>query len=192
MKIEVNDISKTYDGKDVLIDFNAVFEDGSKTVLTGRSGIGKTTLLHILAGLVRPDNGTVVLSGVTMNCGVVFQEDRLLENLTAERNISLIRPAPEVAQIRADLKELIPDIDMNAPVSTFSGGMKRRVAIVRACLSDSDILIMDEPFTGLDDNARRDVLRYIEERRGGRTLIIASHITDGLEDYNRIEIPETE
>ena len=192
MKIEVNDISKTYDGKDVLIDFNAVFEDGSKTVLTGRSGIGKTTLLHILAGLVRPDSGTVVLSGVTMNCGVVFQEDRLLENLTAERNISLIRPAPEVAQIRADLKELIPDIDMNAPVSTFSGGMKRRVAIVRACLSDSDILIMDEPFTGLDDNARRDVLRYIEERRGGRTLIIASHITDGLEDYNRIEIPETE
>ena len=192
MKIEVNDISKTYDGKDVLIDFNAVFEDGSKTVLTGRSGIGKTTLLHILMGLVTPDSGTVVLSGVTMNCGVVFQEDRLLENLTAERNISLIRPAPEVAQIRADLKELIPDIDMNAPVSTFSGGMKRRVAIVRACLSDSDILIMDEPFTGLDDNARRDVLRYIEERRGGRTLIIASHITDGLEDYNRIEIPETE
>ena len=192
MKIEVNDISKTYDGKDVLIDFNAVFEDGSKTVLTGRSGIGKTTLLHILAGLVRPDKGTLVLSSVSMNCGVVFQEDRLLENLTAERNISLIRPAPEVAQIRADLKELIPDIDMNAPVSTFSGGMKRRVAIVRACLSDSDILIMDEPFTGLDDNARRDVLRYIEERRGGRTLIIASHITDGLEDYNRIEIPETE
>lgn len=192
MKIEVNDISKTYDGKDVLIDFNAVFEDGSKTVLTGRSGIGKTTLLHILMGLVTPDSGTVVLSGVTMNCGVVFQEDRLLEDLTAERNISLIRPAPEVAQIRADLKELIPDIDMNAPVSTFSGGMKRRVAIVRACLSDSDILIMDEPFTGLDDNARRDVLRYIEERRGGRTLIIASHITDGLEDYNRIEIPETE
>lgn len=192
MKIEVNDISKTYDGKDVLIDFNAVFEDGSKTVLTGRSGIGKTTLLHILAGLVRPDNGTLVLSSVSMNCGVVFQEDRLLEHLTAERNISLIRPAPEVAQIRADLKELIPDIDMNAPVSTFSGGMKRRVAIVRACLSDSDILIMDEPFTGLDDNARRDVLRYIEERRGGRTLIIASHITDGLEDYNRIEIPETE
>ncbi len=192
MKIEVNDISKTYDGKQVLTNFNAVFEDGSKTVLTGRSGIGKTTLLHILMGLVTPDSGTVVLSGVTMNCGVVFQEDRLLENLTAERNISLIRPAPEVAQIRADLKELIPDIDMNAPVSTFSGGMKRRVAIVRACLSDSDILIMDEPFTGLDDNARRDVLRYIEERRGGRTLIIASHITDGLEDYNRIEIPETE
>lgn len=192
MKIEVNDISKTYDGKQVLTNFNTVFEDGSKTVLTGRSGIGKTTLLHILAGLVRPDNGTLVLSSVSMNCGVVFQEDRLLEHLTAERNISLIRPAPEVAQIRADLKELIPDIDMNAPVSTFSGGMKRRVAIVRACLSDSDILIMDEPFTGLDDNARRDVLRYIEERRGGRTLIIASHITDGLEDYNRIEIPETE
>ena len=192
MKIEVNDISKTYDGKQVLTNFNTVFEDGSKTVLTGRSGIGKTTLLHILAGLVRPDNGTLVLSSVSMNCGVVFQEDRLLEHLTAERYISLIRPAPEVAQIRADLKELIPDIDMNAPVSTFSGGMKRRVAIVRACLSDSDILIMDEPFTGLDDNARRDVLRYIEERRGGRTLIIASHITDGLEDYNRIEIPETE
>ena len=192
MKIEVNDISKTYDGKQVLTNFNTVFEDGSKTVLTGRSGIGKTTLLHILAGLVRPDNGTLVLSSVSMNCGVVFQEDRLLEHLTAERNISLIRPAPEVAQIRADLKELIPDIDMNAPVSTLSGGMKRRVAIVRACLSDSDILIMDEPFTGLDDNARRDVLRYIEERRGGRTLIIASHITDGLEDYNRIEIPETE
>ena len=192
MKIEVSALSKSYDGKDVLKDFNAVFEDGSKTLLTGRSGIGKTTLLHILMDLAEPDSGNVVISAKEMSFGAVFQEDRLLEYLTAEQNIELIRPAPSGEDITSDLKRLIPDIDPAAPVSSFSGGMKRRVAIVRACLSDSDILIMDEPFTGLDDNARRDVLRYIEERRGGRTLIIASHITDGLEDYNRIEIPETE
>jgi NitT/TauT family transport system ATP-binding protein len=192
MKIEVSALSKSYDGKDVLKDFNAVFEDGSKTLLTGRSGIGKTTLLHILMDLAEPDSGNVVISDKQMSFGAVFQEDRLLEYLTAEQNIELIRPAPSGEDITSDLKRLIPDIDPAAPVSSLSGGMKRRVAVIRACLSKSDVLVMDEPFTGLDDASRAEVIRYIEDRRDGRTLIIASHTTDGMDGYRRIEIPEIE
>lgn len=192
MKIDVTNLSKAFDGKQVLNDFSAVFEDGSVTLLTGRSGIGKTTLLRIIMGLCSADTGTVTPSSGSMNFGAVFQEDRLLEQFTAEQNLSVINPAPDAARILEDLKALIPDADLTAPVSSFSGGMKRRVAVIRACLSKSDVLIMDEPFTGMDDKTREETLGYIMDRRDGRTLIIASHITDGMEGYCRVEVPEIE
>ena len=190
IEIELKDICKNYDGRPVLSSMTAVFDPGSCTLLTGRSGIGKTTLLNMIIGLVRPDSGSIRISPNPTGFGVVFQEDRLLESFTAAHNIAIIKPSPAFDIIEKDLKRLIPDLNPKASVAELSGGMRRRVAIARAVLSRSDVLIMDEPFTGLDAKAREAAIAYIMEKRNGRTLIIASHDLSGLEGFEILEVPE--
>ena len=79
------------------------------------------------------------------------------------------------AQIKEELERLLPKECLTRPVSTLSGGMKRRVAILRALLTPSDILLMDEPFTGLDEEIKQRVIEYIKEKQEGRLLVLTTH-----------------
>lgn len=141
----------------------------------GPSGSGKTTLLSILAGLVKPDTGTI--SGVEKGrIAMVFQEDRLIEGQDAFSNLMLVlKGRPDKEEMRREYARVgLVDYE-GKKVSEFSGGMKRRVAIVRAACADAGLVLMDEPFTGLDEAAKRQAIRYVKEKTAGRTVIMVTH-----------------
>ena len=122
-----------------------------------------------------------------LHAGCVFQEDRLAEDSSAVRNLTAAVSCSE-AEIRAALGELLPPDALDKPVRELSGGMKRRVCLARACLSSAGILILDEPFTGLDPETRKQAIRFLQEKRRGRTLILAVHSLEGLEFCREIPL----
>ena len=174
MSIELHDLSKSFGGKAVLSRLNLRFEAGKITCICGPSGCGKTTLLNILLGLLPPDSGSI--SGLPSACSAVFQEDRLVESLSVLSNIRMaLRRGYPIPEILRALEEVGLGESAAQPVRALSGGMKRRTAIVRAMLCDSPLLIMDEPFRGLDADTRLQVIRFVLNRRAGRTAVIVTH-----------------
>lgn len=184
MTIEVKDVSKSFNGKKVLDNFNLNIEEEHSYIITGASGCGKTTLLRLVLGLDKPDEGTVKLLGdykyPYINAGVVFQEDRLCEDFDAVTNVTMVSRKIYKENAIRELKCLLPEEALYKPVRELSGGQKRRVAIVRACAIPSDVLIMDEPFTGLDETARQTAIDYIRDKQGSGPLVITSHDVTGL------------
>lgn len=172
--IRIENVCKAYGGKQVIDGFSYTIEPGGRYCLTAPSGAGKTTLLKLLNRIEQPDSG--IIEGVPKRIGMVFQEDRLCEGWDALANIMLTAKATaDKQEIFDEACRILPKDCLDKPVSGFSGGMKRRCAILRAMLSASDIIIMDEPFNGLDAENRRRTASYILEKLGGRTLIITSH-----------------
>ena len=170
----LTDISKAFGEKSVIKHFSHRFESGRVTVISGQSGCGKTTLLNLIAGLTSPDSGS--MEGVPDTVSYVFQEDRLCEDFTALANIRLVcgkRLSKEA--ILTCLGELgITDGDKR-PVKEYSGGMKRRVAIARALCHNADCVLLDEPFKGLDDTLKKDVIACVLRRTAGKTVICVTH-----------------
>ena len=143
MKIIVSNVSKSFGEKAVLRDVSFTVPEGGTLVLTGDSGSGKTTLLRILIGLERADAGEIRFEErAPESFGVVFQEDRLVETASAMENVRMIHKKsgrPSDDEIRAALLELLPEESLKLPVLQFSGGMKRRLAVVRAMLSHGEV-----------------------------------------------------
>ncbi len=174
--LSLSDISKSYDGRQVLSGISLELRNGDVLLLRGASGCGKTTLLRILLGVTGTDDGhREVGSGVTM--AAVFQEDRLCEAFSAWKNIALTGNAPEQESVCRALKELGIREPVRKPVREFSGGMKRRVAWLRALLAPWDVLVLDEPFTGLDPERTRQMLAQLKERSGQGAIVIVTHNT---------------
>ena len=174
MTIDIRNLSKSYNGIPVFQNVDLQLEEGGIYCLLAPSGAGKTTLFRILMGLEKPDQGQI--AGVpTGPVAAVFQEDRLCMALTAEKNIQLVRPVITEATLEDELKKLLPRDSLEKPVSEFSGGMRRRVALMRALLSYGQLLLMDEPFTVLDEETREAAMEYVLAQRRGRTLIFTTH-----------------
>lgn len=176
MEIAVENLSKQYHGIPVLSGFSAAFPDGETTCIMGPSGCGKTTLLRILMGLESADGGRVKgLSGRKISA--VFQEDRLCENLSAVSNIRIVCPkAVKRKTIEAALRSVgLEEASLYQPAGELSGGMKRRVAIVRGVLAPSEVVLMDEPFRGLDKDTRARTAAFVKETLCGKTLILVTH-----------------
>ena len=186
MAIEIKNLTKTYDGQIVLNDYSTSFEDGSFTCIMGKSGVGKTTLLNILMGLEAAESGEISgLSGRKISA--VFQENRLCDNLTALLNIKMIiEDSSRIsdAEIIKFLNRIGLGNELKKPVSEFSGGMKRRVAILRALLADFDLLIMDEPLKGLDDETKQQVIDLIKELTKEKTVIMTTHDDSEADAFN--------
>lgn len=173
MRIELSDISKRFEQKQVLSQVSMTLEEGGIYLLMGTSGIGKTTLLRILLGLEQPDSGTV---RAPARISAVFQENRLLGYADAVKNIRIAAGRSGLLyQPEEVLSGLLEQESWYQPVETLSGGMQRRAAIARALAVSSELLVMDEPFAGLDEETRRQTIRRILELRGGRTLLAVSH-----------------
>ncbi len=189
MTIEVKDISKAFGNKQVLEDFNLNIESEHSYIITGPSGCGKTTLLRLILGLEEPDKGNVQLLGdykyPYINSGCVFQEDRLCEDFDAVTNVCMVSRKVFRETVIEELVRLLPKEEIFKPVRELSGGQRRRVSIVRACAIPSDILIMDEPFAGLDADSRKVAIEYIREKQGTGPLVITTHDTSGL-DFGRV------
>lgn len=187
MTLELQNISKSFDGLPVLRNLNLSFHQGQCYCLMSPSGSGKTTLLRILMGLEQPDQGMVLAGGKpqdmnSLTVSAVFQEDRLCESFSPIENVSMCAGRSiKTPRIKWELARLLPEECLNRPVSTLSGGMKRRVAVIRALLTPSRILLMDEPFTGMDDELKRNVISYIREKQDGRLLILSTHQEEDVE-----------
>ena len=172
--IELKGIDKAYGDKQVLEHVNLTLPQGEITALMGASGRGKTTLLRILMGLESADRGEV--TGMeTVRISAVFQEDRLLNRLTAEGNLLFVAETEEQKrEIPALLQELGLGNETEAVVN-FSGGMKRRLAIARALLAEYDLLVLDEPFRGLDEETKANVMDVVRRRSEGKTVLLVTH-----------------
>lgn len=178
--IKLENISFSYADKPVLADFSALFEAGSRTAVMGRSGVGKTTLVSIICGLLTPDIGSV--SGVPQNgVAMLFQENRLIPSLSCAQNISLVASHLSPTEINSLLVELgLEDVADLLP-EELSGGMARRVALARALAFESELVVLDEPFKGLDETTVEMVAGVISRRTQNRTLIMITHSSENAE-----------
>jgi len=174
MDIVISGLSKKYGEKTVLENFNAVIPEKKITFIMGPSGCGKTTLINILMGLVEKDGGTI--TGVPLLKSAVFQEDRLCENFNAVSNVRLVcENKVKNKEIISHLERIGLENNISKPVTELSGGMRRRVAVVRAVLAKSDIIFMDEPFKGLDDKTKEGTMQYVADNTKNKTVIIVTH-----------------
>ncbi len=181
--IVLSGVSKTYEGKPVLQDVSLRFEEGKVTAIMGPSGQGKTTLLKILLGL-EDCEGTV--SGMEgRRPAVVFQESRLLPWLSLKQNLELVcGPGKdrEIAEALA-LMELTDAADKKP--SELSGGMQRRAALARAIAYGGDILVLDEPFTGLDEALKERIAGKLaaQWRAEKKTVLFVTHDSAEAKKY---------
>ena len=179
--IKLENICKSYDEKTVLDNIMAEFPDDSITCIMGESGAGKTTLVRIIAGLENADRGTVSGAGVV---SFDFQEDRIINYISAADNIMLVLDKNDFGGhdkktmrkiINENLAEVLKDYPSDKSTGTYSGGMKRRVCLVRAMMKKSDTVILDEPFSGMDEETKILAAEYIKKHRDGRICIVVTH-----------------
>lgn len=174
MAMEIINVSKSYAGRQVLDHFSAVFPAHETTVIMGPSGCGKTTLLRLLLGLERPDDGRI--SGLPDKISAVFQEERLCSPFSALANVRLVTGKSVSRQtIEQHLAEIGLSGSIRQPVRTLSGGQQRRVSIVRAVLAESNLILLDEPFKGLDVDTKDRVMTYVKTMAQGKTLVLVTH-----------------
>ena len=179
--LELTHISKSYHGRTVLQDVTASYERGQTYYFHSPSGSGKTTLFRLIAGLEEPDGrecGSIkaAKSGIDRHgsrISMVFQEDRLCEEYSALVNVDMVTGDREKS--REHLNQLLAEEDLHKPCRELSGGMKRRVAIARAMAAGGDVILLDEPFGGLDTESRLRTERYIRRQGAGSALLVATH-----------------
>jgi polar amino acid transport system ATP-binding protein len=195
MKLELHQVSKHFGPRTVLQNLQLVLSDWQALTLIGPSGGGKSTLLRLLAGLLRPDTGKILLDGVALpenepdlrkyrsQLSVVFQDHNLFPHLTALANITLPllhvqRLEPAEAQARAD--ELLARFQLSTHAHLYphqlSGGQRQRIAIARALALRPKLLLLDEPTSALDPEMTAEVLSLIEQLRAeGTPLVLVTH-----------------
>jgi len=179
MDVCVVDLNKSFGDKIVLSNTNMAFADGKRTVIMGESGCGKTTLLRILMGIEECDSGEI--TGVPEFISVVFQENRLFEEFSAVSNISFAAEKGVTGDVILNhLDEVGLRESAYQSTGKMSGGMQRRVAIVRAMLAKKELLLLDEPLKGLDDLNRERTAEYIKQHSEGITSIIVTHDADDV------------
>ena len=194
--IVLSGVTKSYDEQKVLDNINFVFPAGKISAIMAPSGEGKTTLLRIIAGLETADAGNTsfeklfnigegegaLIKEKAPKVAVTFQEDRLLEYMTAEENIRIVNEGLSVGAVRTAMAAvgLGDEIDIKKPVSEYSGGMKRRVSLLRALLAadSGEVILLDEPFKGLDDETKTKTVEFIKEMTQGMTVILVTHDKD--------------
>lgn len=175
MDITVKKLEKSYGEQKVFEDFSYTFREGKTTCIMGKSGCGKTTLFRLLLGLEEPEGGQI--TGVPHGkLAAVFQENRLCENLSAVSNLRLTCKRKLTEE---ELRQAFAQVGLEGvwqkPVRNLSGGMKRRVAILRALFAEAECILMDEPLKGLDTETKEKTAAYIKAQAKGKTLLVITH-----------------
>lgn len=202
--IEVRNIAKHFGRFSALRNLNLTVSDGEFVSLFGRNGAGKTTLLRIMAGLSSPSSGELNIQPqrskssrfIRGNIGYLSHNTSLYMDLTALENLSFYARLMDVSADESDLKQRMQQVGLagreREPVRNFSRGMQQRLAIARAFLHDPDILLLDEPFTGLDPSGTDFFKNFLAEiHAAGKTCIMTIHDTRlGYEIADRLVVIE--
>ncbi len=183
--ISIRHLNKSFEKQILFKDFNLSFEDQKITGILGPSGIGKTTLINLIAGLVNPDSGSI--EGIDkQDISYIFQEPRLIPWLTVKENLSFtLKHIYQDEKIRNEIiLENLDSVDLvesqDKLPDQLSGGMRQRVAIARAFAYPSHIMIMDEPFKGLDPKMKQSIITTFLDlwTKSQRTVIFVTHDVD--------------
>lgn len=183
MNIELKNINFAYNENKILENFSLAINEGECVCLVGRSGCGKTTVARLVLGLEDAFEGTV---SAPEKISCVFQEDRLLPHLNLYKNVLLALPKDAAPSAEALIEELGLADYKKSKISELSGGMKRRVAIIRAIAFDGDALVLDEPFNGLDQKNKELAAEIIKREFSdkGKPILLISHIEEDAQLLN--------
>ena len=185
--IEINNLSKSYGDKKILNQIDLAFESGSITGIVGPNGAGKTTLIKILAQLIKPSNGEIRLisnsknlSGLKEQIGYLGDESLLYEHLSPLENLNFFTKLYGLNIPEDKVIELINEVGLNFfrydPIKTFSKGMIQRLAIARAIIHQPKILLLDEPYSGLDQKGIKLLNNIIRNfKMENRLILIITH-----------------
>ena len=170
MKIKIDRLFKSYGDKNIFTDFSAEFDFENILIIKGRSGLGKTTLLRLIAGLEKPDGGSILMPPGKIS--FMFQEDRLISFVSVLKNLTAVCDK-DTALKYLSLMQL--ENEAESSPAELSGGMKRRVALARALAYKSALVILDEPFKGLDENLKGEIIDIIKAQSLERPFIVVTH-----------------
>lgn len=192
--IEVNHVNKSFGEEHVLKDVFHSFEKGKIHGIVGNNGSGKTVLMKCICGFLRPDSGTIFVNNEEVgrdrdfpeDIGVIIESPGFLPHLSGKQNLKILASLQRKANdytIRAVLEQVGLDPDMKKPVGKYSLGMRQRLGFAQALMEDPSLLILDEPFNGLDKYGVVHIRNVIKDlRKEGKTIILASH--------NQVDIDE--
>ncbi len=193
-EIKFDDVSYKADGVVILNHINLTIKKGDHIGITGESGAGKTTLISLMLGIIKPDSGTISINAKNLNdinpksiyekTNVAIQSGKLFP-ISLEENIFLGRKTSKSINYYLDLMKLNEDKKIDKTLSNISGGEKSRILLARALVVDKEITVFDEPLTGIDKDNIEFILKKLREHFAEKTLIVISHndkLTDGLCD----------
>ncbi len=181
--MRIEHLSFSFDDKKIFDDFNLNIQDDCVTAIMAPSGCGKTTLLRLIAGLIKPESGRIDTSNKTV--GIMFQEPRLFGQLTALQNVMLVMKDKASKYERAiQLLQAFGVLDAaDKYPEELSGGMAKRVSLARAVAYNPDILLLDEPFSALDEDTKSCVMGAAKQLLRGKTVIFVTHDAHEAETF---------
>lgn len=173
--VELHEISVRFGDKTVLDRLSFHVPQDSHIAIMGPSGVGKSTLLYVIAGLRKPDAGRCVVNAA--HCAMLFQKPRLLPWLSAAENVNCVLSDAKATMPQAVgwLKRLGMEADAGKYPSELSGGMQQRVALARALAFGGDLILLDEPFQGLDDGTKAGAIALCHKELADHTTILVTH-----------------
>lgn len=192
--IEVNHIYKSFGKEQVLIDVNFSIPPGSIYGVVGNNGSGKTVLMKCICGFMKCDKGKIVVNGRQVGkevdfpdrLGVIIETPGFIPNLSGYKNLKILAALKGrigKLEIRETLQRVGLDPDMKKPVSKYSLGMRQRLGIAQAIMEDPDVLVLDEPFNGLDRYGVVEIRALLKElKAAGKSILLASHNAQDIEE----------
>ena len=176
--IEIKHLNKAYGGVTVIEDLSLQIEAGERVALIAPSGCGKTTLLHIMAGLVKADSGSVDGMEAGQFC-MLFQENRLFPRFTALENVMSVMKGKKAQKKQKAMQWLnmveLSEEDGNKLPSQLSGGQQQRVALARTLAAECPTVLLDEPFKGLDSETKEQIILLANRVLQDKTLVLVTH-----------------
>ena len=185
--IRARDVEKRFGRRRVLRGVSFELERGGLLVVTGPNGSGKTTLMRLVAGLAAPSRGTLEVDADRSHLGFLSHEPLVYRELSALENLDLFGRLYRVPERRERIGMLLERFGLwearNERVATYSRGMTQRLALCRAFLHEPELLVLDEPFSALDEAGAALLDRELEELRGERTMVVTTHDPARLERH---------
>ena len=191
--IECEHVSLTIGKTRILQDIHISFEKGRIHGIVGRNGSGKTMLMKCICGFIRPDTGSIIVSGKKLSrsydfpkdVGFIIETPGFIPYYSGLKNLKIladIQRRADVERIRQVMEQLGLNPNLNRHVKKYSLGMRQRLGLAQAIMEDPDILVLDEPMNGLDKEGVKEMRQYLADFRDqGKTILLASHSMEDIE-----------